>query len=177
MKLAHLLRRMRNRDRLAIAAMVIALLAIVAEVAFVLPLELQVQHKKAAAAARTPNLAHAGAAADSPRAQLAAFYGQLPSIGEARDLVHRLHSHARDAGLQLDRGEYRPPTGPASELLRYQVVLPVTGTYPQVRRFLMAAMQDMPNLALDAVDFRREPGSPPRVEAQLRFTGFMRGKS
>lgn len=176
MKLSHLLRRMRNRDRLAIAAMAIALLALVFEVAFVLPLELQVQQKRTAAA-RVPNVAHSDSSAGMPRAQLAAFYRQLPPIEEARDLVHRLHSHARDAGLQLDRGEYRPPAGAASQLLRYQIVLPVTGTYPQVRRFLMAAMQDMPNLALDGVDFRREPGSPPRVEAQLRFTGFMRGRS
>jgi hypothetical protein len=176
MTLARLARRFRGRDGMALAAAVIGLAALVVQLAVVLPLEARVQHKREAG----ERAAHAAAArrdtnaSSTPSAQLATFYARLPPAGNAQDMVRRLHLHAREAGLDFNRGEYRPPAVAASGLLRYQIVLPVSGTYPQVRRFLTAAMQDMPSLALDAIDFRREQGAPSRIEAQLRFTGFMR---
>jgi Tfp pilus assembly protein PilO len=176
MKLASLRRRFRGRDGMALTAAVIGLATLVFQLAVVLPLESRVQHKRAAIAQAQQQAGPRDAPAEtgSPSAQLAAFYAQLPPAAEAQDMVRRLHLHAHDAGLEFDRGEYRPPATTTRGLLRYQVVLPVTGTYPQVRRFLAAAMRDMPSLALDAIDFRRGDGATARIEAQLRFTGFMR---
>jgi len=58
--------------------------------------------------------------------------------------------------------------------MRYQVVLPVKGSYPQVKRFLAQAMHDTPGLALDAISMQRDQGGSPALEVQLRFTVFMR---
>ncbi|HZP92634.1 MAG TPA: GspMb/PilO family protein [Burkholderiales bacterium] len=107
-------------------------------------------------------------------AQLAAFYGKLQSAPQAPEVVHRLHAAARSAGLVLDRGEYRPLPDPSGKLVRYQIVLPVKGSYPQVRRFLAQAMRDMPGLALDGIGFQRDKGGPTTIEAQLRLTVFLR---
>jgi len=45
--------------------------------------------------------------------------------------------------------------------MRYQVVLPVKGSYPQVKRFLAQAMHDTPGLALDAISMQRDQGGSP----------------
>src|SRR5258708_11618473 len=108
-----------------------------------------------------------------PESQLAAFYGQLTTAQQASELVRRLHSHATSAGLALERGEYRPLPDASGKLMRYQIVLPVKGTYPQVRRFLSGAMREVPGLALDGIAFQRETGSSAAVEAQRRFTVFL----
>ena len=109
-----------------------------------------------------------------PDARLAAFYDQLPAAEQAPEVVRRLHSHADDAGLVLERGEYRPLPDPSGRLMRYQLVLPVRGSYPQVKRFLAQAMHDTPGLALDSISLQRDQGGSPALEVQLRFTVFMR---
>ncbi|HZF23057.1 MAG TPA: GspMb/PilO family protein [Burkholderiales bacterium] len=109
-----------------------------------------------------------------PDAGMTAFYEQLPAAEQAPEVVRRLHSYARDAGLVLERGEYRPLPDPSGKLMRYQVVVPVKGSYPQVKRFLTQAMHDTPGLALDAISMQRGQGGSPALEVQLRFTVFMR---
>ena len=112
--------------------------------------------------------------AGRPDARLAAFYEQLPPVEQAREVVRRLHAQARDAGLVLERGEYRPLPDPSGRLMRYEVVLPVKGSYPRVKRFLSQAMQDTPGLALDAISLQRERGGSEELAVQLRFSVFMR---
>jgi Tfp pilus assembly protein PilO len=109
-----------------------------------------------------------------PASQLAAFYGQLPAVAQAPEVVRQLHAHAQSAGLMLERGEYRPLPDASAKLVRYQIVLPVKGSYPQVRHFLAGAMRDMPGLALDGIAFQRDKGAAGQLEVQLRFTAFLR---
>jgi len=109
-----------------------------------------------------------------PDAGLTAFYQQLPAAEQAPEVVRRLHSDARDAGLILERGEYRPLADPSGRLMRYQLLLPVTGNYTQVKRFLAQALRETPGLALDAISLQRDQGGSRALEVQLRFTVFMR---
>lgn len=111
---------------------------------------------------------------ERPGDQLAAFYRELPSVRQAPEVVRRLHAYARDAGLVLEQGEYRPLPHPSGKLVRYQILLPVQGGYPQVRRFLARAMRDTPGLALDGIGFLREKGDSRALEARLRLTVFLR---
>ena len=95
-------------------------------------------------------------------------------MAQAPDVVRELHAHAQSAGLLLERGEYLPVQEASTKLVRYQIVLPVKGSYPQVRSFLASAMRDMPELALDGIGFQREKGASAQLEVQLRFTAFLR---
>ena len=108
-----------------------------------------------------------------PQVQLAAFYERLTDVRHGPEIASRLHTYARSAGLTLERGEYRPLPDASGKFVRYQIVLPVIGSYPQVRRFLADAMRDMPSLALDGISFRRE-GDTALLQAEVRFTAFLR---
>ena len=169
----------RDLDWPALGGIVLAMLAVGLYLATVRPLESQNRSLR-------DRVAELKSRADSPprdaepalpESQLAAFYGQLTTAQQASELVRRLHSHATSAGLALERGEYRPLPDASGKLMRYQIVLPVKGTYPQVRRFLSGAMREVPGLALDGIAFQRETGSSAAVEAQLRFTVFLRMSS
>jgi hypothetical protein len=110
---------------------------------------------------------------DGPERQLAVFLDGLAPATDAPQILRRLHQAARETGLNFERGEYRPVSDAKSELIEYQLTLPVQGTYPQVRRFLDRAMRDTPGLALEGIGFQREQAGH-ALEAQLRLTLFLR---
>lgn len=113
-----------------------------------------------------PGVVRAGAA---PSAQLAAFYGFLERGREPPEWLARLHALAREAGLALPAAEYRlHATG--TPLERYEIVLPVSGTYAELRAFLEAALAEIPVLSLDGVSFTRERAEQARLRAELRLT-------
>jgi len=165
-------RAVRGTGWAAIGGVALALFAAIFFVSSVMPLQDEVTGLRArvkrlqAKQVLQPEPAHA---VD----KLGAFYEALPLAQQAADVVRRLHTLARDAGLVLDHGEYRPVTDPSSKLVRYQIVLPVKGNYLQVRQFLAQAMRDTPGLALDGIGFQRQAGES-GLEAQLRLTVYLR---
>lgn len=158
------------------ATIVLAVLALVLYALAVRPLESQarsLRDRVAELESRAGNQRRDAQPA-RPASQLAMFYEQLPRVAQAPDVVRELHAHAQSAGLLLERGEYLPVQEASTKLVRYQIVLPVKGSYPQVRSFLASAMRDMPELALDGIGFQRDKGASAQLEVQLRFTAFLR---
>ena len=113
-----------------------------------------------------PGVVRAGAA---PAAQLAAFYAFLDRGREPPEWLARLHAIAQRAGLQLPSAEYRLH-GTGTPLERYEIVLPVSGSYGELRAFLEAALGEIPVLSLDGVSFTRQRADEARVRADLRLT-------
>lgn len=118
------------------------------------------------APAPRPGVVRAGAA---PSAQLAAFYAFLDRGPEPPEWLGRLHAIAEGAGLQLPSAEYRLH-GTGTPLERYEIVLPVSGSYAELRAFLEAALAGIPVLSLDGVNFTRRRADQARVRAELRLT-------
>jgi Tfp pilus assembly protein PilO len=63
---------------------------------------------------------------------------QLPGQPQASELIERLYHLASAERISLARGEYALGIDPKTQLARYQIVLPVRGSYPQIRGFLKA---------------------------------------
>lgn len=114
------------------------------------------------------------AAEPRPVAPDASQSGHLP-VGEAApEGVARLFTAAGHAGLNLREGSYRVVVQPGSGLRRYQITLPLSGTYPAIRAFLAESLERRPDLALDSLSLRREKIGSPEVEARLGLTLFLR---
>ncbi|NHZ83834.1 hypothetical protein F2P44_31880 [Massilia sp. CCM 8695] len=105
-------------------------------------------------------------ASEHPRAravQSSAPHGALPPAARADAAVQRLFVLAAENGLTIAQADYRrQETGRVG---RWQVQMPATGTYPQVRRFLRAA-QAIPGLSLDELGIHRA-ATGAGVEARL----------
>jgi type II secretory pathway component PulM len=95
----------------------------------------------------------------------------LPPAALASGAVQRLFALAREHGLQVMQAEYRRQD--VGKVGRWQVQMPASGTYPQLRSFLRAA-QALPGLSVDEVGLHRggaggevDARGDARVEARL----------
>lgn len=114
------------------------------------------------------------AAAEPDAAQLARFYAAFPPTGSSADSLGRVQAAARRAGLVLQAGEYRLEQRPGERLQRYTAVLPVRGSYAQVRAFVDGLLTELPHAAIDDIELRREEATRAELEARLRLTLYLR---
>ena len=139
------------------------------------PLQDEVELQKQAFESASAELKRSGRdeEAGTPRRQLTEFYSRLKSQADVPEVVRGLHRSADAAGLRYARGDYRPQRDASGKMLRYQITLPVRGTYPEVRRFLAQALREEPALALDGVGFQTDQ-SGGGLETRVQFTLFVR---
>lgn len=111
---------------------------------------------------------------DSTPAQLARFYAGFPNVQTASDWLARMQAVARRSQLVLLAGEYRLEQRPGERLQRYAIVLPVRGSYGQIRAFVDGVLADVPSIALDDIEMRRDSAAEAALEARIRFTLYLR---
>ncbi|MGO4478156.1 hypothetical protein AB4Z32_18075 [Massilia sp. 2TAF26] len=121
-----------------------------------------------------------------PRPQRPAIVDPVPADGIERlrsaladerqfpDRLDRLVGYAGEYGLSLNDGAYSVAREARGQIVRYEVTLPLHGSYPQVRRFLSAVLSRERAVALLDVQFRRAKLSDPALDATVRLAYFMR---
>jgi len=97
------------------------------------------------------------------------FYRFFESSDDAPTQLARLHTIGKAAGLDLRSAQYKVDrSGP--RILRYEITLPLAGSYSQIRSFLKNALAEIPVLSLDQVNLKKDrPGEGP-VLADVRMT-------
>ena len=105
--------------------------------------------------------------------QLATFYAFFPPPQSSPDWLGKIHAAAKAKGLVLQSGEYKLERSADSRLARYQITLPVAGSYAQLRGFVGQVLADVPAAALEEITLRRENVSSPRLEARIRLTLYL----
>jgi Tfp pilus assembly protein PilO len=165
---------LRRHGALLVVGAALLLLAGICYAAAVHPLREELAELRGRAEAQQQKLRSGALAAAPARAsveeQLRTFHAFFPRAESAPLWLETLHALGEGYGLQIRSGEYRLERRPDSQLLRYHVTLPVSGSYTQVRQFITHVLQDMPAASLDDVQLRRDPAVTDRVEARLRFS-------
>jgi Tfp pilus assembly protein PilO len=110
----------------------------------------------------------------SPQSSLETFYGFLPEEGKANAQVGILLYAAEVNGLVFEKVSYKLSRAKQGRICRYQISLPIRGTYMQIRTFVNQALNEMPALALNDIGFTRQEADTEQVEANLTFTLFLR---
>lgn len=105
--------------------------------------------------------------------ELLSFYGFFPPLSSLPDWLERIYSAAEKNGVVLEAGEYRLVQEKGWRLARYQLTLPVKGSYGQVRGFIAQVLTDVPASALEEIGFRRDTVGTDRVDVRLRLTLYM----
>ena len=101
--------------------------------------------------------------------ELRRFHNLFPPVERLPDELERLYGLARESRLELTHGEYRlekPRTG----LWSYHVVLPLRGTYPQIRAYVAAVLKSLPFASVDGLRFERKRVGERMLDAQMRVT-------
>lgn len=110
--------------------------------------------------------------AEVATARVGAPARHLPGPRAASDSVQRLFALARQYGLNIAQADYRQQDSGAAG--RWQVQVPATCSYPQLRYFLRAA-QAIPGLSLDELSVQRSGGAGEgrdgaAIEARMLFS-------
>jgi Tfp pilus assembly protein PilO len=97
----------------------------------------------------------------------------LPPTGEASQLIGELERLARANGLALPRGQYSVSPVTGTSLQRWQLVLPMVGSYPGLHAFIATALERLPNLTLDELKLKRDRIESTELQAELRLSLFV----
>jgi len=102
--------------------------------------------------------------------RLADFYQQFPHLNSARDWLDQIDQKLRAHKLVLKQADYKLVHERNSPLLRYQLNLPVSGDYLEIRACLQELQQSMPFLIIEDVAFERDTTTQTVVQAKLRLS-------
>jgi Tfp pilus assembly protein PilO len=107
------------------------------------------------------------------RGQLSNFYAFFPVSEAVPDVMARIEQAAQQHDLILEKGEYRFGREPEFRLARYQMTLPVRGSYADVRGFVNDVLDTVPAIALEELVLKRETVDEPELEAEVRFLLYL----
>ncbi|MDZ5436468.1 GspMb/PilO family protein [Pseudomonas fluorescens] len=108
-----------------------------------------------------------------PQRQLDDFRSKLPSQPQATVAIDKIYALAAQERITLARGEYSLGIDPKTHLARYQILLPVRGSYPQLRRFLHALLGQLPAVVVEDVEFQRKKIADTDLNGRIRMTLYL----
>jgi Tfp pilus assembly protein PilO len=104
--------------------------------------------------------------------KVAAVYAYLQKEEETTDWLAKLHGIGTATGIQMRAASYS--TKPAEgRIVRYEIVLPVAGSYAQIRDFLKRAQAEIPVMSIDQVTLKKDEKKGGAIHAEMRLTLHM----
>jgi len=166
-----LLRLILDLGPLGIASAVLLAAAALFQLGVVRSLEAREAEAAERLARQAPRAQASGPAAAADK--VAAVYQHLSrDETAATDWLAKLHAIGAATGLELKSAAYRTqPT--EGRIVRYEIVLPIAGSYPQIRDFLTRSLAEMPAMSIDQLTLRRESRNDATLHAELRMTLHM----
>lgn len=114
----------------------------------------------------------APAAQDGAGGKVAAVYDYLKKDEDTTDWLAKLHGIGTATGIQVRAATYS--TKPAEgRIVRYEIVLPVAGSYAQIRDFLKRAQAEIPVMSIDQVSLKKDEKKGAAIHAEMRLTLHM----
>jgi hypothetical protein len=110
-------------------------------------------------------------------AEVMFFYKIFPAGDSLPKWLSMIEISALKQHLVLNRGDYKLTQTKQGQISSYEIVLPVSGKYIEIRQFIAEVLQKLPALALSDLQIKRENSLSPTVEARLVFQLFLQGDS
>jgi len=108
-----------------------------------------------------------------PGQDLETFYRYFEKSASVSGALTGLHDAVADSGLAFEAAQYRLARDSSLRLARYEVTVPLRGTYAQVRSFVAALLERLPQVALEDVAIKRDSVGAASIEARLRLSIYM----
>jgi len=161
----------RLRDELGITGLA-ALLLFAAAGAF-FTLVLQPMKEKSRVLESRAGMASAPTHTGNASQKVGAVYEYLNKAETTTDWLAKLYAIGAATGVELQSASYKTQATPGSKLERYEIVVPLNGSYTQMRDFLKRSLAEIPVLSLDQISLKRENRREGSVQAELRLTLHM----
>ena len=164
----------RIRDELGITGLAALFLFAAAGVFFSLVLQ-PLKDKSAALQSRAESARDAAAPGQAGNAsqKVGAVYEYLKKPETTTDWLAKLYAIGSATGVELQSASYKTQATPGTNLERYEIVVPLSGSYTQMRDFLKRSLAEIPVLSLDQISLKRESRREGTVQAEVRLTLHM----
>ncbi len=110
----------------------------------------------------------------TPRMQLQTLVAKLPARAQLPAITEQIIAQADSAGLALERGSYGVDVVQSGAIARARIVFPVHGGYPNIRSFIDGTLSAVPGAAVDGLRLERKEIGVSEVDAEVRFTVYLR---
>lgn len=110
----------------------------------------------------------------SGRTGTAGFVATLPAQQQLPAILGQIVGQAAAARLELEKGTYSLSASKSPRLVRYQLVYPVRGRYPAIRKFVDGSLAAVPSLALMGLRMERSNVGAAQLDAEIKFVIFVR---
>lgn len=104
---------------------------------------------------------------------LQVFYDFFPRIDSSPFWIRELTGLAQKQGVELASSEYRLINESDARLARYEMILPVKGSYPQIRAFIADALETIPAMAISAIAIKRESTAADKLDVRLEINLYL----
>ena len=104
--------------------------------------------------------------------KVGAVYAYLEKSEAATDWLAKLDGIGAATGVQLRSASYQTRRT-AGRIVRYEMVLPVAGSYPQIREFLRRSLAEIPVMSVDQLTLKRAARDDAMVQTELHLTLHM----
>jgi hypothetical protein len=117
---------------------------------------------------------HVAPPAPDPAEPLLRFAAGFPEERELARALARLYALGEREGLRLSQAEYRHGDPDVLGIVQHRIALPVGGSYPQIRQFIAALLEELPGVAVTQLTLQRERIGQARIDARLELTLYVR---
>lgn len=110
------------------------------------------------------------------------FYHIFPRTNAIPETLAQLNRLAAQQHIVLNSGDYKltkitPRNLPQqAALTHYEMVIPVKGSYIQVRQFISAILATVPSVAISDMQMRRDNTLSPAIDAKLVLVLFVKAE-
>lgn len=104
---------------------------------------------------------------------LARFNTTLGDPRSTEQQIKTLFAIGKKTGLILNQAEYKLTHNKSGRYYAYQIQLPLKGSYAAIRKFCEQTLLEIPCVALNDIEFKREAIANSMMEARLRFTLYL----
>ena len=109
----------------------------------------------------------------TPVEELEQFYKYFPPEKSSPHWLGKLVEIAGRQGLNLNHGEYVVTRDKVGQMTNFRITLPVQGKYTQIRKFLNSVDSEIPNMALENVQFERKDILDTNVQVKVKLLLYM----
>jgi hypothetical protein len=98
----------------------------------------------------------------------------VPKLNQLPDVLGKIIQTAQTLKLTPEEANYHLVQNASSDLVAYQIVVPLTGSYANVMKFITQVLNALPYVALDRIGFQRDSIAENEVEAALTLTAYFK---
>lgn len=104
---------------------------------------------------------------------LQVFYDFFPRIDSSPFWIRELVGLAQKQGIELASSEYRLVNESDARLARYEMILPLKGSYSQIRAFIADSLEVVPAMAISAISIKRESTAADKLDVRLEINLYL----